>query len=120
DGGSLDGLLTGGPHQPKEAARLVATLARAVHHAHEAGIVHRDLKPGNVLLRRTGGPPDRYPIPLSLFEPKVADFGLAKQIDAAGDARTVSGGVGTPAVMAPGQATGRPRGRPAVAAHPPG
>ncbi|HJZ58351.1 MAG TPA: serine/threonine-protein kinase, partial [Gemmataceae bacterium] len=117
DGGSLEGLLAGVPHPPKEAAWLVATLARAVQHAHEAGIVHRDLKPANVLLRRTGGPPDRFPIPLSLFEPKVADFGLAKQLDCSGDARTVSGVVGTPAFMAPEQATGGARVGPGVDVH---
>jgi WD40 repeat protein/serine/threonine protein kinase len=114
DDGSLEGLLAGVPHPPREAARLVATLARAVHHAHEAGIVHRDLKPANVLLRRTGEPPDRFPIPLSLFEPKVADFGLAKQINRAGGPRTVSGVVGTPEYMAPEQASGDARIGPGV------
>jgi WD40 repeat protein len=76
---------------PRQAADLVARVARAVHHAHQRGILHRDLKPGNILLDGQG-------------EPHVTDFGLAKKIDSDSD-QTRSGTVlGTPAYMAPEQA----------------
>ena len=77
--------------RPAEAARLVAAVARAVHHAHQRGILHRDLKPGNVFLD-----PDDNPL--------VGDFGLAKWLDPEDEeeaASTGTGAFGTPAYMAP-------------------
>jgi serine/threonine-protein kinase len=95
EGTTLAALVRGGPLPPREAARLVAAVARAVELAHQSGILHRDLKPSNVLIDADG-------------EPLVSDFGLAKRVHGE-PSLTASGAiVGTPSYMAPEQATAAP------------
>ncbi len=82
-------------HSPtfRDAAKLTAKIAEALHHAHEAGIVHRDLKPQNVMIDTED-------------QPHLMDFGLARR-DAGEITMTLDGHVlGTPAYMSPEQARG--------------
>jgi eukaryotic-like serine/threonine-protein kinase len=53
-GGDLKQRLRDGPLPPREAARIVADVARGIAHVHARGIIHRDLKPENVLFDDAG------------------------------------------------------------------
>jgi eukaryotic-like serine/threonine-protein kinase len=81
-------------HDLRAAAQLMATVARAIHHAHQRGILHRDIKPRNILMDPTG-------------EPHVTDFGLAKRVDLPSDLTRSETVMGTPDYMSPEQAQGR-------------
>ena len=103
EGGQLDEVVTsatadssGGERKPmpiRQAAELVAKVARTVHNAHEHGILHRDIKPGNILLDANG-------------EPHLTDFGLARLLDTQSSVTRTIDVLGTPSYMAPEKAAG--------------
>jgi len=92
EGGMLSARIDNYRDKPRQAAALVAKLARAVAFAHEHGILHRDLKPGNVLFDSAG-------------KAFVSDFGLAKWLQRECDLTQTLAILGTPYYMAPEQAT---------------
>ncbi len=76
------------------AARIALQLAEALHYAHSEKIVHRDVKPSNVMIDVKG-------------DAHLMDFGLAR-FELSEERLTQDGAIlGTPAYMAPEQATGR-------------
>jgi serine/threonine protein kinase len=78
----------------RQSLALVARVAEALAYAHGQGVVHRDIKPANIMRLPSG-------------EPKIMDFGLAKQ--AQGQELTGTGHfVGTPLYMSPEQVLGLP------------
>src|SRR6266480_4365274 len=93
DGGQLDEVAKRTPISTRNAAELIAKLARTVHYAHEHGILHRDIKPGNILVDAEG-------------EPHLTDFGLARLLETKSTVTRTLEVFGTPSYMAPEQAVG--------------
>src|SRR5213082_529556 len=93
EGGQLDEVVRRAPMSIRQAAELIAKVARTVHYAHEHGILHRDIKPGNILLDDKD-------------EPHLTDFGLARLVETESTMTRTLEVLGTPSYMAPEQAAG--------------
>ena len=94
DGASLEEKIQNAPLPYQEVVDYIEKIASALAAAHEIGVVHRDIKPSNILLTKQN-------------EPKIADFGLAKEISM--DSAMLTGDqqiLGTPIYMSPEQITG--------------
>lgn len=93
EGSSLADRIPDLQRKPREIARLMILVARAIHYAHQHGLLHRDLKPVNILVDGQG-------------QPYVTDFGLAMRLE--GDKKLTQTGftIGTPNYMSPEQAMG--------------
>src|SRR5439155_25121808 len=93
EGGQLDEVVKHTPISIRQAAELIAKVARTVQYAHSHGILHRDIKPGNILLDIKG-------------EPLLTDFGLARLVESESTVTRTLEVLGTPSYMAPEQAAG--------------
>src|SRR5262245_5018820 len=93
EGGQLDEVVKRAPMSIREAVEIIAKLSHTVHYAHQHGILHRDIKPGNILLDTSG-------------EPHLADFGLARLVEAESTVTRTEEMMGTPSYMAPEQIVG--------------
>ncbi len=94
DGETVAQRIERGPLAARDAARIASEIARALHHAHEAGLIHRDVKPDNVILDVEG-------------RARLADFGLVHDLHAARLTRAQYV-LGTPAYTAPEQTRNAP------------
>ncbi len=94
DGSSLAERVKEGPLPIKQAGLLAKKVAEAIGYAHSKGVVHRDLKPANILMDQLG-------------EPRVTDFGLARNIQQESGITRAGTVMGTPSYMPPEQAAGK-------------
>jgi WD40 repeat protein len=119
EGGSLADHRKTFAGRPRATARLMGSVARAVHFAHQRMVIHRDLKPANILLAAPSSAGARPPadntekakgrIDPDTGVPFVADFGLACRIDEVIGLAPEGAVVGTAAYMSPEQANGEQR-----------
>lgn len=97
-GGSLSQRIKRGRLAPSECARVLKDVGEALDYAHGAGVIHRDVKPQNVLLDDAG-------------RVYLADFGIAKMVEASAHMTQTGMITGTPQYMAPEQALGKKVGK---------
>ncbi len=97
-GMSLRERIDEGPVTTREALEIALQICEGLRYAHTAGVVHRDIKPENLLVMPDG-------------TVKIADFGVARDLET--DLRATQPGfiVGTPMYLSPEQIEGR-RGTP--------
>jgi serine/threonine protein kinase/Tfp pilus assembly protein PilF len=93
EGGQLDKIVGSELMPVRQAAELIAKLARTLDYAHQHGVLHRDVKPGNILLDSKG-------------EPHLTDFGLDRLVETESTITRTLEVLGTPSYMAPEQAAG--------------
>ncbi len=97
-GGTLHDLLRRRGRLPEaEALRIASEVADALAYAHDRDVIHRDIKPQNVLLTERG-------------HVKVADFGIARTLDAATNLTRTGTVMGSAHYISPEQARGDPAG----------
>lgn len=93
-GRSLSALLRSKNLTPQKAAVIMKKCSEAIHYAHRQGIIHRDIKPSNIMMERNQ-------------EPKIMDFGLAKDVSNDKQISTTGDVLGTLCYMSPEQANGK-------------
>ena len=93
DGADLAKRLSSHTLNLTESLQVLVKVAEAIQHAHDNGIIHRDLKPANILIDANN-------------EPRVSDFGLARQLHQDSSLTQPATPIGTPGYMSPEQASG--------------
>jgi serine/threonine protein kinase len=87
--------LAQGPLPSAEVRELGLQVLDALGAAHDIGLIHRDVKPGNILAAPAGGW-------------KVADFGIARSVDADHTLTSTGELLGSPSYLAPERLEGLP------------
>lgn len=90
-GGTLSERVDRGGMSVADILDIACDVARGLDYAHQKGFVHRDVKPGNILFKQDG-------------TAVLADFGIAKAMDASAGATMAGSSIGTPDYMSPEQA----------------